>query len=1271
VAAGATYRINVNVGAQNMAPGALRSMLGEVSSFEQGINSAASAWGKLVQGIMQPIQGITSAIGGVLQGISGLAQGIMGVLTAPIAGINTLLRTFINYRTGVLAAAAGAAITWPLILASNLDQAQIAFETFLGSTEAANNMLTKLRDFANYTPFTFPELREAAGNLLAVGVNASRIIPFMTAIGDAAAGLGRGRQGIQAMSLDFQRISAQGRVTGRDLLELQREGVPALQILAQGYGTTTKQIQDWVRAGVLPANRSMRLLAEGMEQRFGGLMDKYSHTLEGLWSSVEDIINNNLLVRFGQGIEGPVKEALEGVVGWFKSGGEAVDTLGKGLQQFGTMIGGWIKSVLDQLGGSLKAVFASPEFLNAPNFFDMLGLIARRVFDDLTAKLGPFGEILQGIVNNGVPALMTVFGDLSDFMVRIGIPALQDLIKELGPHIQDAINWIKDTGWPGFKEKLADFGKWWSTDGKPAFDQLTSFLGTQLHNALDWLTTTGLPNAQPAWDKFTSAVKDAWTWLSTVWDQLSKQGVWDDLKATLGDVAGAFGDVAAIAGQTMDATTKTDTPVPAGPTPQEAAINQQLAQTGGWAQAADAQRLSAVDAQRQHVQQIQKDAQGFVEGVKTITTAIRDLADAAKALMDWLAKFDKWIMDHQGPTVKVPGPTDLPGIGPWLQAHHGLAGFFEEQIQTRQDQAANPSIAPPTVLSGTSEAQAARAAILAQHPEAKIDLQQTRVLGEAGATGEIPLSYLTQDAAQMEKEIALQMQNNPAFAKEVWSRHGGEQGKAMVEGIAQGVTEQTTASQKDFQDAQAAIQNELTWSHSPAPYFIDQGHGIIEGLIQGLNDKRDDLLDAIKRIVNDMQDALSPNAVLAAWRSGTGIVSGAGTELTTPQTTDALVAAGLSADRVADACGLIAAQGIAKGFGDAVTLPAVEKLAEERKDFTPGQGMHGAGSFEDLVGQMGYQAHEIGQQAAIAAIQQGQAVVIDTANHYFVATGYNADTGKYHVGSTGTAYAGGKTDMTMDEITALGGPVQALMDFTKSGSPMNINAAGPAGAGGNSAGSTLSGEAALRQAAAMKGIDEQTINAIISFLKTHENATLNPAAYYGHGGNTNIQAAISSGLAFGIGQEMPSTFTGYADPGHTDPTNPLDQALSTINYISKRYGGIGGLTKFAASGPYLGYQHGGPILETVFGVGSQTKLPYIFGEGGDVESYSSRMGGNGSGGVSFTVAPDAFRGAVVVQGGGPNVGELVTDALADRFMGKVADLWLDTHGNTPVRRPKT
>jgi len=1261
MAAGATYRINVNINATNMAPGALQGALQQISSFQNSVNGATSAFGKFTESILAPVPVIGGALKGITDAVGGMFSFITSAVTAPIGAINGLLRTFINYRTGVIAAAAVGAMAWPLKLASDLEEAQIAFEQFLGSAQKGNDMLAKLRDFANFTPFTFPELREAAENLLAVGINAERIIPFMTAIGDAASGLGRGRAGIQAISLDFQRIAAQGRVTARDVMELQRVGVPALQMLAEGYGVTTKQIQNWMQNGVLPANRSLRILAEGMESRFGGLMEKQEHTIEGLWSTIEDIINNDILVRFGTGIAKPLQQGMEDLIKWFTQGGDAVEALSHSLELFGNTIGTAVVDAVHALGFSLDTVFKSREFKESTSFLDQLGMVGRQIFDDLTDHLGSFGRVLRQVGDALTGGFMEVLRELMDWLATTGIPSLQSFMEWLGPKLRDAIEWVRTVGWPGFLAKMKEFSDWWNSGGKQALQDLWDWLGPKLHDAIDWLTHEGLPDLQGAWDKVSATLQDVWHWLSTVWTEMDKQGVLKTFGEGLQSIVQGAGDIAHIFGEAVEQ------PPPRAPgrTPeQQAAIEAELAKTGGWAVEAERQRA--------HQEQVTQNAKDFVEGLKTVAAAFKAIADAIRDVLDELDKFIAWQNEH---TIKPPSATDIPGLGDWLKDNGGILGW----LQTRGRDAAalnaawtaQPYTAPESQLANTAEAWAARKAIVDKYAGGDT-FKAIPALAEAGAVGEIPLSYLEGSALREQKKLALKMQEDPEFAAEIWKKHGIQQGQAMATGIADGAAQGAKDSEQSLQDTHDAIQDQLTWSHSPAPYFIDQGESIIEGLIKGIDDNKLDLMEDLHRLVTEMQDILDPSSVLAAWKrgGGAGMGTGAGTELTTPQTVEALTAAGLSADRVADACGLIAAQGVAKGFGDAVKLTDVQSMAQQRGDWAPGRGMSGPGGYEDLLRGMGYTGKEIGEQAAQQALMRGEAITLDTPGHYFLATGYNPETGAYHVGSTGTALRGGSADMTAAQIAALpitGGGIRTFIEAQKQGMAMNINA--PDAAATPGAGMNMSGEQALRFAAQLKGINAEDTQKILNFLRQHENGSLNPAAFYGNGGNTDVNLAVQSGKAFGVGQEMPDTFKAYADPGHGDATNPLDQALSTINYINKRYGGINSLVEWANRGPYQGYQYGGPILESVFGVGSQSGLPYLFGEGGDIEAYRSRMGG-GDGGIHLHLDAGAIgAGAVVVNGGGPDVAGDVVNGLADRLMGRIGELWLDAHGNTPVRRP--
>lgn len=88
-----------------------------------------------------------------------------------------------------------------------------------------------------------------------------------------------------------------------------------------------------------------------------------------------------------------------------------------------------------------------------------------------------------------------------------------------------------------------------------------------------------------------------------------------------------------------------------------------------------------------------------------------------------------------------------------------------------------------------------------------------------------------------------------------------------------------------------------------------------------------------------------------------------------------------------------------------------------------------------------------------------------------------------------------------------------------------------------------------RQAAAITGTALSPQDASdLNFIISHE-SSWNPSAYNPSG-------------ASGLGQLMPGTFAGHAVPGHGDIWNPVDNLAAAINYMKSRYGSIHGAWQF-------------------------------------------------------------------------------------------------------------
>jgi tape measure domain-containing protein len=171
-----------------------------------------------------------------------------------------------------------------------MEQAQIGFTTMLGSAQKAQAFIADMKDFAKKTPFQFTDVQTAASKLLAFGFASEKVRPTLTAIGDAAAALGTGSEGVTRITTALGQIQAKGRVQSDELLQLYEAGIPALDLLSKKLGKSKKDTQDAVTKGLVPAGVAIEAFTTGMEERFGGLMEKQSHTLGGMFSNLKDTV---------------------------------------------------------------------------------------------------------------------------------------------------------------------------------------------------------------------------------------------------------------------------------------------------------------------------------------------------------------------------------------------------------------------------------------------------------------------------------------------------------------------------------------------------------------------------------------------------------------------------------------------------------------------------------------------------------------------------------------------------------------------------------------------------------------------------------------------------------------------------------------------------------------------------------------------------------------------------------------------------------------------
>jgi tape measure domain-containing protein len=267
------------------------------------------------------LAGVERSLGRV-HGAAGKVMGALGALRGPagIAGAALGAMGALGLRAGLQTAA-------------GMEGAKIAFGTMLGSGKKADAFLRDLSAFAAKTPFEFPELQTAASSLISAGIDAKKVIPIMTTLGDVTSGMGTGSEGVQRATVALQQMSAAGKITGEDLNQLRDAGIPVFDLLAAATGKSKAQVVALAQAGKLGAKDLASLMGaletgKGLE-RFSGLMEKQSASLSGQWSTLKDTANLALA-----GMVTPIipslKAGMASVSGVIASAGPAITSgLGK------------------------------------------------------------------------------------------------------------------------------------------------------------------------------------------------------------------------------------------------------------------------------------------------------------------------------------------------------------------------------------------------------------------------------------------------------------------------------------------------------------------------------------------------------------------------------------------------------------------------------------------------------------------------------------------------------------------------------------------------------------------------------------------------------------------------------------------------------------------------------------------------------------------------------------------------------------------------------
>jgi tape measure domain-containing protein len=232
--------------------------------------------------------------------------------------------------------------------AADMEVQEAAFETLLGSAEAARGMLQELTDFSAKTPFQLKDLAQATKTMLSFGIAQEKIMPNLQSLGDIAQG---DSEKLKSLTLAFSQIQSTGRLMGQDLLQLINAGFNPLLEISEKTGESMADLKERMSDGAISAEEITNAFISATSEggRFFGGMEKASQTLTGQISTLKDnvaILGREIVsqllpvikkivaqvtdwVRQFQGLDDQTKKTILTVAGIAAAAGPAILAIGK------------------------------------------------------------------------------------------------------------------------------------------------------------------------------------------------------------------------------------------------------------------------------------------------------------------------------------------------------------------------------------------------------------------------------------------------------------------------------------------------------------------------------------------------------------------------------------------------------------------------------------------------------------------------------------------------------------------------------------------------------------------------------------------------------------------------------------------------------------------------------------------------------------------------------------------------------------------------------
>lgn len=385
------------------------------SGFDKKLNESKSQMQQAESKFSSMAKKSASVVGG---GVAATAAGL-GALTATTVGTGVAYNTL-------------------------QQQARSALKTIMKDGDKANAQMDELDKFAKNSPFAKDVFIKAQQQLLGFGMEAEKVVPTLDAIQNSVAAVGGSNQEIAEITNVLAKVIGSGKLTAETFNELGVRGINAAEIIGSEMGKSGEEIRKSVTSGSLDADKAIKALTDGMQDRFGGAAAGVKETMTGAFDRIKAATRDTgsaLAAPFvdpkGGGMAvtwanefADVLRAVEGqakpVVDLFVSGmGPAFDNFSILLKDAKDAVDAFD---VDNLAESLESLRPyAPVIAGVTTALVVMGTTSVPVIGGLSRALGPLPAALTAAALAS-PELRASMGELLDAMKPL-LPIVEDVTE--------------------------------------------------------------------------------------------------------------------------------------------------------------------------------------------------------------------------------------------------------------------------------------------------------------------------------------------------------------------------------------------------------------------------------------------------------------------------------------------------------------------------------------------------------------------------------------------------------------------------------------------------------------------------------------------------------------------------------------------------------------------------------------------------------------------------------------------------------------------------